>query len=126
MSTAEVQLYFLSLFAIIREALWDSLSGGKFVLRYSIKASRSPGSTSAPHLIILSTSLVHAALPNLCCTIMVASWHSKHAVFTFGCSGPDGRTADCPYRSGMNMSDRNVAKERLCLDIDLHPVNDVD
>ena len=54
--------YFFFAFAVLR-VTYGSLSAGKFALRYSIKASRSPGSTTAPHFIIFSTSLVHAASP---------------------------------------------------------------
>jgi hypothetical protein len=49
------------------------LSGGYDALKYSIKASRSPGSTKAPHLIILSTSFVQLLALKRCCRMMLAS-----------------------------------------------------
>src|SRR5229473_1452119 len=107
-------------------ATYGFLSSGKFSLRYSMKASRSPGSTTAPHLIILSTSFVHAAFPNRCCTMMPESWHSKHAVFILACSEPGGKSADCGRNTGTHVSDRSKASNALCLDMDLHPVNYVD
>src|SRR5580704_10649097 len=59
-----------------------------------MKASRSAASTTAPHLIILSTSLVHAALFSRCCTMMRESWHSRQAVRIFPCTGPGGSSGD--------------------------------
>src|SRR5271169_396260 len=53
-------------------------------------ASRSLGSTSAPHFIILSTSLVQAGLLNRCCTMMRASWQVEHAAAAFSCMGSAG------------------------------------
>src|SRR5439155_15412417 len=91
-----------------------------------MKASRSLGSTKAPHLIILSTSFVQAAFANLCCTMMPVSWHSKHAVLILDCSGPDGKAVDCPCKRGRHVSDRSKASDRLSLNMDLHAVNDVD
>src|SRR5207253_6028667 len=118
-------LYFFFGLAVLG-ATYGSLSAGKCALRYSIKASRSPGSTTAPHLIILSTSFVHAAFPNRCCTMMPASWHPKHAAFTLACSGPDGKSADSAHKTATHVSDRSKASNTLSLDMDLHPVNDVD
>ena len=116
--------YFFFAIAVLG-ATYGSLSAGKFALRYSMKASRSPGSTTAPHLIILSTSFVHAAFPNRCCTTMPEPWHSRHAVFILDCSGPGGKSADCAD-TATHVSDRSKANNTLSLDMDLHPVNDVD
>src|SRR5437667_10298077 len=91
-----------------------------------MKASRSAGSTTAPHLIILSTSFVHAASPNRCCSMMTESWHSKHTVFILACSSPGGKSADCARNTARHVSDRSKASNRLSLDMDLHPINDVD
>jgi hypothetical protein len=91
-----------------------------------MKASRSAGSTTAPQLIILSTSFVHEAFPNRCCTMMPESWHSKHAVFILACSGPGGKSADCGHNTATHVSDRNKVSNTLSLDMDLHPVNHVD
>src|SRR5262250_3418702 len=55
-----------------------------------MKASRSLGSTAAPHLIILSTSFVQAALLRRCCTMMRASWQEAQAAAAFACKGPAG------------------------------------
>src|SRR6266700_7051315 len=90
-----------------------------------MKASRSPGSTTAPHVIILSTSFVHAAFPNRCCTMIPESWHPKHAAFILACSSPGGKSADCAHNTATHVSDRK-ASNTLSLDMDLHPVNDVD
>src|SRR5438132_11020000 len=100
-----------------------------------MKASRSLGSTTAPHLIILSTSLVHAFLLRRCCKMMRASWHSVHAVWTFDCIGPGGRSADCAetrivHENAMSpakIAAQNATNTRnsLWLNMDLHLVNDV-
>src|ERR1700723_2535490 len=58
-----------------------------------MSGSRSLASTTAPHLIILSTSFVHAALLSRCCRMILASWHSVHAVVAFCAIGPAGRGA---------------------------------
>src|SRR5438876_11347527 len=102
------------------------MSPGKFALRYSMRSSRSPGSTTAPHLGILSTSFVQAAFPNRCCTMMPDSWHPKHAAFTLACSGPAGKSADSAHKTATHMSDSSNASKTLSLDMDLHPVSDVD
>jgi hypothetical protein len=91
-----------------------------------MKTSRSPGSTTAPHFIILSTSLVHAAFPNRCCTMMPASWHPKHAVVIFARGGPGGKSTDCARNIPTHASDRIEVSNTLSLDMNLHPVNDVD
>ncbi len=91
-----------------------------------MKASRSFGSTTAPHLVILSTSFVHAAFPNRCCTMMPESWHPKHAALILACNGPDGKSADSAHKTATHVSDRSKASQLLGLDMDLHPVNDVD
>src|ERR1700731_4526440 len=83
---------FLSTAAVLSGS-YGGLSGLKFVLRYSIRASRSAASTTAPHFIILSTSLVHAALVRRCCRMMRASWHSVQAVVALACIAPGGRSA---------------------------------
>src|SRR5437867_1969129 len=100
-----------------------------------MKASRSLGSTTAPHLIILSTSLVHAFLLRRCCKMMRASWHSVHAVWTFDCMEPDGRPPDRPDSGSVHANAITAAKiaaqnapntrNSLCLNMDLHLVNDV-
>src|SRR5437588_12781023 len=100
-----------------------------------MKASRSLGSTTAPHLIILSTSLVHAFLLRRCCKMMRASWHSVHAVWTFDCIGPGGRSADCAETRIVHenaMSPTKIAAQKsphtrnsLCLNMDLDPRHDV-
>ena len=118
-------LYFFFGLAVLG-ATYGSLSAGKFSLRYSMKAFRSPGSTTAPHLIILSTSFVHAALPNRCCTMMPDSWHSEHAVFILACSGPGGKSTDCGSNTGTHVSHRIIASDTLSLHMDLHPVNYID
>src|SRR5271170_2027654 len=58
-----------------------------------MRASRSVGSTTAPHFVILSTSLVQAALLRRCWRMMRASWHSRRAVVAFARIGPAGRSA---------------------------------
>src|ERR1700694_887005 len=58
-----------------------------------MSASLSLASTTAPHLIILSTSLVQAALLRRCCKMIRASWHSRHAVVAFAWIGPGGRSS---------------------------------
>src|ERR1700677_4684494 len=58
-----------------------------------MRASRSAGSTTAPHFVILSTSLPHVALLRRCCRMMRASWHSRHVVVALACIGPGGRSA---------------------------------
>src|SRR5581483_10859140 len=58
-----------------------------------MSASRSLGSTIAPHFVILSTSLVHAALLRRCWTMMRASWHSVHAVVAFAAMTPSGSSS---------------------------------
>src|ERR1700756_2089252 len=100
-----------------------------------MKASRSLGSTTAPHLIILSTSLVQAFLLSRCCRMMPASWHSAHAVCTFDCIGPGGRSADCAetrivHENAMSpakMAAQKAAKARtsLCLNMNLHLVDGI-
>lgn len=117
--------YFLFVLAVLG-AMYGSLSAGKFALRYSTKASRSPKSTTAPQFIILSTSFVHAAFPNRCCTMMPESWHSKHAVLILASCGPGGKSADCGYNTATHVNDSNKTSSTLSLDMDLHPVNDVD
>src|SRR5262249_55357013 len=73
---------------LLKGASYAGLSGPKFTLRYSIKASRSFASTAAPHLVILSTSFTHAALLSRCCTIIRASWQVRHAAAAFAFAGP--------------------------------------
>src|SRR5438034_490090 len=90
-----------------------------------MKASRSPGSTTAPHLVILSTSFVQAAFPNRCCTMMPESWHPKHAAFTLACCGPAGKSADSAHKTATHVSDRNKASSTLSLDMDSHSVDNV-
>src|SRR5271156_204469 len=58
-----------------------------------MRASRSAGSTTAPHFVILSTSFVQAALLRRCWRMMRASWHSRQAVVAFACIVPGGRSA---------------------------------
>src|SRR5580693_684674 len=65
-----------------------------------MRASRSIGSTTAPHFVILSTSFVHAALLRRCWRMMRASWHSRQAVVAFACIGPAGRSAVTPAAAG--------------------------
>src|ERR1700674_975780 len=95
-----------------------------------MKESRSAGSTSAPHFVILSTSFVHAPLLSRCCTMMPASWHSVHAVRTFARGGPPRHSGEWA-RSNGSRPIRGIAKTRptcvnvLSLDIDLHLVNGV-
>src|ERR1700722_8071442 len=74
-----------------------------------MKLSRSAGSTSAPHLIILSTSLVHAPLLSRCWLMMRDSWHSVHAVVTLACAGAAGNSGDCA-RSNRKLPDANSRK----------------
>src|ERR1700746_1280602 len=90
-----------------------------------MNASRSVGSTSAPHFVILSTSFVHAALLRRCCTMMRASWHSVQAVVTFACMGPGGNSgldADCT-RTGSQHKANNATTTTLTFDMDRHPIN---
>src|SRR6266852_2973319 len=91
-----------------------------------MKASRSAGSTTAPHLIILSTSFVHAALLKRCCTMMRASWHSKHAVFILVCTGPGGKSGDCAYNRVKQASASSAASNALTLYMDFHLVSNID
>src|SRR5580692_10493715 len=74
-----------------------------------MKLSRSAGSTSAPHLVILSTSFVHAPLLSRCWMMMRDSWHSVHAVVTFACTGPAGSSGDCARSSGRLHTTSNTA-----------------
>src|SRR5271170_2719891 len=58
-----------------------------------MRASRSVGSTTAPHFVILSTSFVHADLLRRCWRMMRASWHSRQAVVALACIAPAGSSA---------------------------------
>src|SRR5579862_4769916 len=88
--------------------------------------SRSCGSTSAPHFVILSTSFVHEALLRRCCRMMRASWHSVHAVVTFARMGPGGNSgfaADCGPSAATQHKAANNTATTLSLDMDRHPIN---
>src|SRR5438094_4117582 len=95
-----------------------------------MKAPRSLGSTTAPHLIILPTSLVHVSLPRRCCRMMRGSWHSRQAVRTLACTGPGGKSGDCAQESGTAASQNNAIVNPLRLNpsglnTDFHLVNGV-
>jgi hypothetical protein len=91
-----------------------------------MKASRSAGSTTAPHLIILFISFVHAALLKRYCAMMRASWHSKHAVFILICSGPGGKSEDCAYNRVKHASASSAASNALSLYMDFHLISNID
>src|SRR3954452_9393905 len=84
---------------------------------------------TAPHLIILSTSLSHAPLLRRCCRIIRASWHSVQALRTFACIAPSGRSGDCARNTvlarAMNARAAVLYFKPLCLDMDLHLVDNV-
>src|SRR5579864_1137917 len=93
-----------------------------------MRASRSCGSTSAPHLVILSTSLVHAALLSRCCTMMRASWHSVQAVVALACTGPAGNSgleADWAHARVDTKATTNRETATLSLYMDLHLIDGV-
>src|SRR5713101_2675024 len=88
-----------------------------------MSASRSWGSTSAPHLTILSISRVQAALLSRCCTMMRASWQLKHAAAAFSCKGPAGNSSfgDDAAAAILNVQMRATARTlALGLNINLH------
>src|SRR5713226_5405613 len=88
-----------------------------------MSASRSWGSTSAPHLTILSISRVQAALLKRCCTMMRASWQLKHAAAAFSCKGPAGNSSfgDDAAAAILNAQIRATVRTLpLSLNIDLH------
>src|SRR5579863_4615147 len=83
--------------AAVRGNSAGGLSVEKLTLRYSMIASRSAGATCAPHLAILSTSLVHAALLRRCCVMMLSAWQAVQAVATLSLIGgaEDTGSGDC-------------------------------
>ena len=105
----------------------SGVSAGKFVDKYSTKASRSCFSTSAPHFVILSTSLPHALLSRRYCTIIPESWHSIHAVFTLGCIGPGGRSGAGPCACTNRRADvaTHNMSTTLSFDMEFHPLDSV-
>ena len=58
--------------------------------------------------------------------MMPESWHPKHAAFTLACSGPGGKSAESAHKTATHVSDRSKTSNTLDLDMDFHPVNDVD
>src|ERR1700740_3320876 len=89
-----------------------------------MKASRSSGATRAPQPLILSTSFVQAARLSRCWMMIPASWHSKHAVRAFACSGPEGRSGICAQTASVTAT-RNDARRRSRFDMDVHLVEPI-
>src|SRR5689334_7712848 len=91
-----------------------------------MKAPRSLASTTAPHLIILSTSLIHEGLLKRCCRIMRESWHSVQAVRTFSCAEAAGRSGDCPLNGDAAASNASAIARAICLsEHGLNELNDM-